>query len=119
MNTLFLVAMIVEAIFAIGFLAAPGPMMAPFGVTLDTSGASFARLFGSAVLALVVLLWLARKSSNMDFKKGAVTSMFVYYLVSGVIMLQVQLAGLMIASGWGIIGLHTILLACFGYYLLK
>ncbi len=41
MNTLFLVYMIAEVIFGIGFLLSPGFMMGPMGVTLDETTTTF------------------------------------------------------------------------------
>jgi hypothetical protein len=118
-NTLFLVAMIIEAIFGIGLLVAPGPMMAPMGVTLDLISTNFARLFGSALISFPILLWFARKSDQMDFKKGVVYGMFAYYLISGVLLLMAQLAGQTNAMGWGLIGIHAVLLVWFGTYIFK
>jgi hypothetical protein len=119
MDTLFLVALIVEAIFGIGFLIAPAAMLGPFGMTLDASAATFARLFGSALLSFPVLLWLARKSSQAEFKKGVVKSLFVYYLISTVLLIIGVISGLMNALGWGVVGIHLVLLVWFGYFLLK
>ena len=35
MNTLFLVALVIEGICAVGFIAAPGAMLGPFGVIFE------------------------------------------------------------------------------------
>ena len=119
MNTLFLVTMIIEGIFAVGFIAAPGAMLEPFGVVLDETAVVFARLFGSALLGFPVLLWFARKSDKWEFKKGAVYAMFTYYLVSTPILTITRTAGLMNVKGWAIIGLHLVLLLWFGVFLVK
>ena len=119
MDTLFLVALIVEALFGIGFLIVPGPMLGPFGVTLDTAATTFARLFGSALISFPILLWFARKSPQPEFKKGVVWSLFTFYLVSTIILLISQLAGLMNGLGWIVVGIHLILLVWFGYFLVK
>lgn len=72
MNTLFLVYLIVEVIFGIGFLLVPGFMMDPMGVTLDETSTTFARLFVSLLISLPVLLFFARKSTSSEFKRGVV-----------------------------------------------
>jgi hypothetical protein len=56
MNTLFLVSMVVEGIFALGFISIPGIMLGQFGVVLNDTATVFARLFGSALLSFPVLL---------------------------------------------------------------
>ena len=119
MNTLFLVYLIVEAIFGIGFLFVPGLMMDPMGVTLDETSATFARLFGSLIISMPVLLFFARKSASSEFKRGVVYCIFTYLLVSTIILLITQLKGLMNPMGWGIVILHFVFMLWFGYYLIN
>ena len=119
MNTLFLVYLIVEAIFGIGFLFVPELMMGPMGVTLDETSTTFARLFGSLLISIPVLLFFARKSANTDFKRGVVYSIFIYLLASTIILLLTQLKGLMNTMGWSIVILHLVFMLWFGYYLIK
>jgi hypothetical protein len=119
MNILFMVALIVEAIFGLGFLLAPYSMMAPYGVSLDENAATFARLFGSALASFSFLLWFARRSEKHDFKIGVIYSLFAYFLLSTIILLGAQLAGLMNAMGWVVIAIHVVFVVWFGYYLRK
>jgi hypothetical protein len=119
MDTLFLVALIVEAIFGIGFVLAPGAMLGPFGVTLNAIATTFARLFGSALISYPVLLWFARRSDKPEFKKGVAYSLFAYYVVSAVLLVIAQLTGQMNVLGWSVIVIHVVLLVWFGYFLVK
>ena len=119
MNTLFLVSMIVEAIFGIGFILAPGALLGPMGVTLNETATPFARLFGSAVISFPVLLWFVRKSDKAEFRMGAVYTLFVYYIVSTILLLMIELSGQMNSMGWSVVILHGVLTIWFGYYLVK
>jgi hypothetical protein len=119
MNTLFMAALVVEALFAAGFIIAPGAMLGPFGVTLNGVATTFARLFGSALLSFPVLLWSARKSGKPEFKKGVVNSLFVYYTASTVLLVLAQTAGQMNVLGWSVIGIHGVFLLWFGYFIVK
>ena len=119
MNKLFKVALIVEAIFGMGFVIAPGAMLGPFGVTLDAIATSFVRLFGSALISFSILLWFASRSYNSEFGKGVVYSMFVYFLVSTLLLVIAQLAGQMNALGWSVVSIHVVFLVWFGYFLVK
>jgi hypothetical protein len=119
MKTLFLAYMIVEAIFGIGFLFAPALLMGPMGVTLDETSATFARLLGTLILSIPVLLFFARKSTSSEFKKGVVYSVFIYLLLSTGLLLITQLKGLMNTMGWGIVILHLAFMIWFGYYLIN
>ena len=119
MNTLFLVYLIVEAIFGIGFVFAPGLLMGPMGTTLDETSTTFARLFGSLIISIPVLLFFARKSASEEFKSGLLYSIFLYLLLSTIILLITQLKGLMNSLGWGIVALHLGFMLWFGYYIIK
>ena len=119
MNALFLVYLIVEVIFGIGFLFVPGLMMGPMGVTLDETSTTFARLFGSLIISIPVLLFFARKSASSEFKRGVVYSVFIYLLASTIILLITQIKGLMNAMGWSIVILHLVFMIWFGYYLIN
>jgi hypothetical protein len=119
MNALFLVYLIAEVIFGIGFLFIPGLMMDPMGVTLDETSTTFARLFGSLIISIPVLLFFARKSASSEFKRGVVVCIFIYLLASTIILLITQLKGLMNPMGWGIVILHFVFMLWFGYYLIK
>ena len=119
MNTLFLVYLIVEAIFGIGFLFVPGLMMDPLGTTLDETSTTFARLFGSLIISMPVLLFFAHKSASSEFKRGVVYSVFIYLLASTIILLVTQIKGLMNAMGWSIVILHLLFMLWFGYYLIN
>lgn len=119
MNTLFLAFMVAEIIFGLGFIFVPGALLGPMGVTLNEVATTFARLFGSAIISFPVLLWFARKSDKAEFRKGVVSSLFVYCLVSGILLLITQLKGQMNPLGWSVVVLHLIFVLWFGYFLVK
>jgi hypothetical protein len=109
--------MIVEAILCIGFIFVPALLLGPMGVTLDEASTTFARLFGSAILSMPVLLFFARKSDKAEFKKGVVYGIFAYLLASTIILLIAQLNDQMNTMGWSIVFLHLVFMAWFGYFL--
>ena len=119
MNILFLLALIFEGLFGVGFLLAPAAVLAPLGLTLDDTAAALARLLGSALIGFPVLLWFARKSDSPGFKRTAVYSLFAYYLVSTVVLVFTQMAGLMNSLGWSVVAVHVIFTVAFGYLIVK
>ena len=119
MNALFLVSMFFGVIFGLGFILFPGTVLDPLGVTLGEAATIFARLFGSAILSFVVLLWSARKSVQAEFRLGVANSIFVFYVLIAVLLLIAQLNYQMNALGWSIIALHAVLALWYGYYLVK
>ena len=119
MKTLFTITLVVELIFALGFLAVPGMMFNTFGVTPDAFATALIRMFGSALLGFVVLLWYGRSSGDQGLHRAVLVSMFVYWLVSTVLLLLAQLAGLFNAMGWGVIVLHIGFTIAYGYSIFK
>jgi hypothetical protein len=119
MNTLFLISLVLEAIFGIGFILAPGLLLGPMGVTLNETATTFARLFGSAIISFPVLLFFVRRSDKTEFRKAVVDSLFIYYLVSTILLLITQLNGQMNSMGWSIVGLHILLTLWFGYFIIS
>ena len=119
MDILLLVAFIVELVFGIGFLIVPGPMLDPFGVILNATATTFARLFGSSLISISLILWFARQCDQSLLKRGVAYSLFVYYLISTVLLLLTVLAGLMNVLGWIVISIHLILLIWFGYFVFE
>lgn len=119
MNTLFLIYLIVEAIFGIGFLFAPALLMSPMGVSLDETSTTMARMFGSLLIAIPVLVYLARKSSSTEFRRGVIYCAFTYLLASTIVLLITQIKGLMNTMGWSIVILHLVFMLWFGYYLIN
>jgi hypothetical protein len=119
MNALFLVYLIVEVIFGIGFLFVPGFMMGPMGVTLDETSTTFARLFGTLIISIPVLLFFVRRSVSTEFRRGVVYCIFTYLLLSTILLLITQLKGLMNPMGWSIVILHFVFMLWFGYYLMN
>ena len=119
MNTLFLAYLIAEVIFGIGFLLFPGFMMDPMGVTLDETSTTFARLFGSLIISIPVLLFFVRKSASKEFRRAVLYCAFTYLLLSTILLLITQLRGLMNPLGWGIVMIHFIFMVWFGYYMIN
>ena len=119
MNALLLVYLIVEAIFGIGFLLAPALIMGPMGVTLDETSTTFARLFGTLIISIPVLLFFVRKSASTEFRRGVVYCIFTYLLLSTILLLITQLKGLMNSMGWSIVILHFVFMLWFSYYLMN
>lgn len=119
MQTLFLVTFIVELLFALGFIIAPGTLFGTFGVTPDAFGIALARMFGSALLAFCTLVYYARIKDSAELKTAALRSMFIYWLVSSVFLVISQLGGLFNAMGWSTIVLHLGFLIWTGVYAFK
>jgi hypothetical protein len=119
MDTLFLVALIFEALAGVGLVLFPAALLGPLGVRFNDVATTFARLFGSALISFPVLLWFARKSDKPEFRRAVVHSLFAYYSVSTVLFVITQTAGQMNALGWSVIAMHAALSVWCGYFIVK
>ena len=72
MKTLFTITLIVELLFAIGFLVMPTTLVGLFGVSLGDFGVALARFFGSALLGFVVLMWFARSTDESSTHRSCI-----------------------------------------------
>jgi hypothetical protein len=106
--------------FGLGLLIIPVQFMAPFGVTLDSSGTLMARSFGAALTAYALTFYLNRNTAATD--KGwynLLLTSFIYNIVDIPILLMATLDGVMNSMGWMPVGLHVFLAATFGYFTFK
>ena len=119
MQTMFTVTFIVELIFALGFIIAPVTLFGTFGVEPSPFGISLARMLGSSLLAFCTLLWYARGSKSTDLQTATVRSLFLYWLVSSVLLVMAQSAGIFNAMGWSTVVLHVGFLIWYGTFAFK
>ena len=119
MRTLFTITLIVELLFGLGFIILPGTLLGLFGVTLDDFGVTLARIFGSALLGFVVLMWYARSSEEQGLRRAATATMFTYFAISTIFIVLAQVAGITNVMGWANVGLHGILAIAFGWFLFR
>ena len=106
MGTFLLVAMIFEGLVGIACVLSPQAAFAPSGMEFNPAAVLFGRVFGSAIFALAVIAWLARRSGQPAVLRTATEGLFAYYLVSSLVIIPAQLAGVMNASGWIVVVMH-------------
>ena len=107
---------IVCLVFGVLFLLFPGPLMAFFGVTLDSSGMFVARLYGASLIGNLFLTWFARNDTGSEALKAAVLGLFVYDAIGFVVALVAVLSGVMNTLGWAVVALYLFLTLGFGYF---
>jgi hypothetical protein len=115
---LFTILAILSFLFGIGFVLAPDQVLANYGIEHSPALALVGRLFGGALLALGVILWLAR-----DFRdEAAVRAVLISTLVGGVVNVVVAiigtLAGTTNALGWSTVLIYLLAAVGSGYFLM-
>ena len=105
----FTILAVLSFLFGVGFVLAPDQVLANYGIEHSPALALVGRLFGGELLALGVILWLAR-----DFRdEAAVRAVLVSTLVVGVVNLVVAIIGTL-AGTTNALGWSTVLIYLFG-----
>src|SRR5687767_6983606 len=92
LRTLFTLTAALMVFFGAGFLLAPGPVFALYGVALDPAGVMLANVAGAAVLSLGLLAWLSRDAATSSAGTAA-TALLCFFVVKTTVTLFAQLGG--------------------------
>ena len=117
-RTFFSILAILSFLFGVGFVLAPGQVLANYRIELSPALALVGRLFGGALLTLGVILWLAR-----DFRdEAAVRAVLIAALIGDVVNLVVAtmgtLSGASNALGWSTVLIYLFGAVGSGYFLM-
>jgi hypothetical protein len=121
MNYRFMFALnsVVALLFGLGFLFLPTRVLGLFGTETFVSTLLVARLFGTAMLGLGLVLWFAKDVTDTAVQKG----MGIALLVSAVTALIVTLFGTFASNavirtnGWVVMVVYVIIGLGYGYLL--
>jgi hypothetical protein len=117
-KTFFTILAVLSFLFGIGFVLAPGQVLANYGIENSPALALVGRLFGGALLTLGIILWLAK-----DFRdEVAVRAVPIAALIGDVVNLVVAtmgtLSGASNALGWSTVLIYLFGAVGSGYFLM-
>ena len=117
-KTFFTILAVLSFLFGIGFVLAPGQVLANYGIENSPALALVGRLFGGALLTLGIILWLAK-----DFRdEVAVRAVLIAALIGDVVNLVVAsmgtLSGASNALGWSTVLIYLFGAVGSGYFLM-
>ena len=116
LSLLMTINAVVAAIFGIGFVIAPSPTLAFYGISPDAAFRLVAQLFGAALVGFAVLTWSARKATASDARKAIVLALFVSDGLGFILSVVGQLQGIPNALGWLNVAIYLLLALGFGYF---
>ena len=112
-RTLFLINSFVAFLFGLAFLFVPTLVIKQFGVDNYASTKMVAEFFGTAMLALGLLLWFAKNVTDEAVQKGMGMALLVGAIAGLVVTVIATAAGTLRANGW--IAIITYILFGIGY----
>ena len=103
-------------VYAVGLLLMPAFVATMYGLGTSASEILLARLFGGALLAVVLIQWLARAFTGATVRPVLVGSL-VGETVGLIVALVGVLTGTMNSFGWSAVVIYLVFGLGFGYYL--
>ncbi|HSF82128.1 MAG TPA: hypothetical protein VLA49_12880 [Anaerolineales bacterium] len=116
LNTFLAIAVVLAALYGLGFLLIPAQTIGLYGITLSLDGLFVARYLGSAFLGVAVLNWMARSLTSREALKPILLGDFVISLTGLVVAVWDALAGSGNALSWATVVIYLFLTLGFGYY---
>jgi hypothetical protein len=119
LNTLLTINAVVILVYAIGALFVPATMLMMYGMTPGPGEQLMTRFFGVSMLALGLLSWLARNTSDAIARRAIIVAFLVFDAVGIVVSLLGTLSKVMSPLGWQVVVIYLLLCIGFGIQLAK
>jgi hypothetical protein len=118
LRSLFVISAILGAVLGLGFFFVPKLVMSTFGIDAGGAHQHTARNFGSAMIGLAIISWVARNSKNSIARRAIILGLCFYFIFGSISIISFQIIGNVNHFGWIIIALHLLLLGGFAYNLI-
>jgi len=111
----FVAVAIITALFGLGFLLVPDAVLSLYGATTDDVGRLTGRFFGSALIALAIIYFIARDLAGGAALTGLLWAGLTINVIDLVLVFMGTVGDLLNAVGWASAVLHILLGAGFAY----
>lgn len=116
LSTLLLIAGLIALVFGLGFLLAPAPLLALYGIPANPAVILMARFFGAALVQLGLVFYLIRNVTDPVTSRGIVLGSFLGSLAGLVVALTGQFWGIVNSLGWSTVVIYGLLLVGYGSF---
>jgi hypothetical protein len=97
---MFLINGLIAALLGLGFLVVPERILGLFGVDGYAATIMAAQFFGTAMLALGLLLWFAKDVNEENLQKGMATALMVSAAAGLIITVVGTTSNILRSNGW-------------------
>jgi hypothetical protein len=97
---MFLINALIAALLGLGFLAVPNRVLGQFGVDGYAATKLAAQFFGTAMLALGLLLWFAKDVTEESLQKGMAVALMVGAAAGLIITAIGTTSNILRSNGW-------------------
>jgi uncharacterized membrane protein len=117
LSPFFVVAAIVTVLFGLAFLIIPDQIVGWYGVAVDDASRLMGRFFGSALIALAIVIFMARDLGPSPTLTGILWAGLVADGIPALLNLWASATGLVNGLGWVTMVINILFAAGFGYFL--
>lgn len=112
---LFLINALIAFLIGLGFLVVPHMALNQFGVDEYAATRLASQFFGTAMLALGLLLWFAKDVTDANLQKGMAIGLLVGAVAGLVITVIGTSSGILRTNGWLAIGAYGLFGLVYAY----
>ena len=112
---MFLLNALVAALLGLVFLAVPNRVLGQFGVDAYAATKLASQFFGTAMLAVGLLLWFAKDVTEENLQKGMAVALMVGAAAGLIITAIGTTSGILRSNGWVAMLVYVLFGAAYGY----
>jgi len=117
-RTYFAIFAILSLLFGIGFVLAPGSVLANYGITTTPAVAVMSRLFGGTLFALAIIQWMARDLDASTIR-AVIIGLGVADAINCIVAIAATTAGTINALGWSTVLIYLVGTLGAGYFVMN
>src|SRR5512143_2460895 len=115
LRTFLMIVAVIGLVYSIGLLLMPVFMETSYGTETSASVVLSDRFFGSTLLSVAVITWLAKDLTGASVRP-IITGSLIGNAVGFVVSLMGTLGGVMNASGWSAVVIYLVFGLGFAYF---
>jgi hypothetical protein len=119
LKILLVINAIVTIVFGVAFICVPSQVYSQYGIESNLHLNYSGQIFGAALLAIALLSWLVRNTTDSVTKRAIVVAFFVGDTVGFIVSLIAQFRGAMNAVGWSVVVIYLLLALGFASFTFK
>jgi hypothetical protein len=119
LKILLVINAIVAVVFGVAFICVPSQVYLQYGIESNLHLNYSGQIFGAALLAIALLSWLVRNTTDSVTKRAIVVAFFVGDTVGFIVSIIAQFRGAMNALGWSTVAIYLLLALGFASFTFK
>lgn len=116
LKTLFIITAIVDLLFGIPAIFAPGQLAGMYGLTLDNAGIDVMRLVGANLIGYAAIAWFMRNAAASEVRRAVLMGIFVGFSVNAIVFVINALGPAGTPAVWFNVVLALAFALAYGYF---